>query len=178
MRASLGALEPAIDKKGWERGEAAINTLVGLILKLIQLLGIPVVCYELASFTLKGRGAEEPFYPCLAIALEALVIASVFSLVFGCVLDTLFVCCVRDKAEYKAAFMSDGLAGAFGFDRGGGADKGGGEEGGSDGEGGSCGDGDGGGGMGCGDGDGGGGDGGSAGGGGCGCGDAVCGDES
>ena len=48
-------------------------------------------------------------------------------------LDTLFVCTVRDKAEYKGAFMSDRLYAAYGFDPaeraaagggGGGGDKG------------------------------------------------------
>ena len=40
-----------------------------------------------------------------------------FALVMSCTLDTLFVCCVRDKAEYKGAFMSDRLYAAFGFDK-------------------------------------------------------------
>ena len=38
-------------------------------------------------------------------------------MVFSCVLDTLFVCTVRDKAEYDAAFMSDRLRTAFGYDK-------------------------------------------------------------
>ena len=34
-----------------------------------------------------------------------------------CAPVTLFVCAVRDKVEYKGAFMSDGLYSAFGFDK-------------------------------------------------------------
>ena len=45
------------------------------------------------------------------------MIATSFALVFSCALDTLFVCAVRDKVEYKGAFMSDGLYSAFGFDK-------------------------------------------------------------
>ena len=40
-----------------------------------------------------------------------------FSLVMSCALDTLFVCCIRDKVDYKGAFMSDALFKAFGFDK-------------------------------------------------------------
>jgi len=35
------------------------------------------------------------------------VIAKVFTLVFSCVLDTLFVCCCRDRADYKGEYMPD-----------------------------------------------------------------------
>ena len=123
--------------------QLAINTLVGLILYVVQLVGIPAACYQFGTVALKGKGAAEPFYPALAIAFMALIIANCFAVVFACVLDTLFVCCVRDKAEYKAAFMSDQLYTAFGFDpaeRGGG----GGGEGGGGGDGGGKGDGGGG----------------------------------
>ena len=45
------------------------------------------------------------------------IIASACSTVFACVVDTLFVCCVRDKAEYQCTWMSDRLRLAFDFDR-------------------------------------------------------------
>ena len=41
----------------------------------------------------------------VVVAITSYVIAKVFSLVFACVLDTLFVCCIRDKAEYKGKYM-------------------------------------------------------------------------
>ena len=38
-------------------------------------------------------------------------------MVFSCVLDTLFVCCARDTAEYKGKYMPDRLRTVFGFDK-------------------------------------------------------------
>ena len=38
-------------------------------------------------------------------------------MVFSCVLDSLFVCCARDMAEYKGTWMPDRLRVAFDFDR-------------------------------------------------------------
>ena len=96
--------------------QLAMNTLVRTILSLLQLAGIPLFCAFLINSVLTARGAEEPIYPTAIVLVMAFVIAKVFSLVFACVLDTLFVCCVRDKQDYKAAFMSDQLYTAFGFD--------------------------------------------------------------
>ena len=76
---------------------------------------VPLACYQLSEIALTSRGAFEPFYPSVLVGLIALVIINNFALVFGCVLDTIFVCTVRDKAEYKAAFMSDRLYAAYGF---------------------------------------------------------------
>ena len=53
----------------------------------------------------------------LIVALMAYVIAKIFSLVFACVLDSLFVCCCRDKADYQAKYMPNRLRTAFGFDK-------------------------------------------------------------
>ena len=114
--------------------QLAVNTLVRTVLIVAQLVLIPLACYQLCSIVLAANGHFEPFYPSLVVAALALVITNVFGLVFGCVLDTLFVCCVRDKAEYKAAFMSDRLYVAYGFDPaeraggGGGGEGGGGSE--------------------------------------------------
>ena len=61
-----------------------------------------------------------------AEALESLVALSnrvaeardpAFALVFECVIDTVFVCCVRDKTDYQGAYMSDNLKEAFGFNK-------------------------------------------------------------
>ena len=119
--------------------QLAVNTLVRQILTIVQLVAIPLICYQTCEIALTSRNAFEPFYPSVIVALMALVITNVFALVFGCVLDTLFVCTVRDKNEYKAAFMSDRLYVAYGFDPadrakgdddggGGGDDKGKGDE--------------------------------------------------
>jgi len=95
--------------------QLAMNTLVRTILSLIQMIGIPVLCAFLTNATLTARMSLQPMYPTGCVLLMALVIAKAFAIVFACVLDTLFVCCVRDKADYKAAFMSDALYSAFGF---------------------------------------------------------------
>lgn len=99
-----------------EPAQLALNTLVRLILTLIQLVGIPLVCYEAVNVALTAKKAPEPMYPSVLVAIVAFIIANAFAQIFACVLDTLFVCCVRDKNEYKAAFMSDELFVAFGFD--------------------------------------------------------------
>ena len=113
--------------------QLAMNTLVRTVLSLVQLLGIPLACYQLSNWALNARMADEPFWSCCVVLLTSLLIANAFAQIFGCVLDTLFVCCVRDKNEYKGAFMSDRLFVAFGFDP---ADRAGGGGGGDDGGGG------------------------------------------
>ena len=97
--------------------QLALNTFVRLVLALIQTVGITIFCAWLANAHLTSLGRPEPMYPAAVVALSAYVIASAFALVFSCALDTLFVCSVRDKAEYKGAFMSDGLYAAYGFDK-------------------------------------------------------------
>lgn len=96
--------------------QLALNTLVRTILTLLQLIGIPALCAFLTNATLVERMSAQPMYPTGFVLLTAFVITKCFAIVFSCVLDTLFVCCVRDKADYKAAFMSDALYEAFGFD--------------------------------------------------------------
>ena len=80
------------------------------------MIGIPALCAFLTNATLVERMSAQPMYPTGFVLLTAFVITKCFAIVFSCVLDTLFVCCVRDKADYKAAFMSDALYEAFGFD--------------------------------------------------------------
>jgi hypothetical protein len=53
----------------------------------------------------------------------AYTIARNFAVVFSCVLDTLFVCCCRDKADFQGQFMPDGLRESFGFKKKGKKDK-------------------------------------------------------
>jgi hypothetical protein len=97
--------------------QLALNTIVRLILALLQLIAIPAVCAWACNVTLEGQKRPEPIYASAMVALMAFVITQAFALVMSCTLDTLFVCCVRDKKEYKGAFMSDRLYGAFGFDK-------------------------------------------------------------
>ena len=75
------------------------------------------VCAWLCHQLLSSQGTPEPLYPSAIVALIAFIIVRAFSLVMSCALDTLFVCCVRDKTEYKGAFMSDALYAGFGFDK-------------------------------------------------------------
>ena len=96
--------------------QLAMNTLVRTILSLIQMIGIPALCAFITNASLVAKMHPQPMYPTGCVLVMALVIAKSFAIVFACVLDTLFVCCVRDKADYKAAFMSDALYSAFGFD--------------------------------------------------------------
>jgi hypothetical protein len=97
--------------------QLSLNTMVRNVLALIQLIGIPAVCGWVCHQILKSNGRPEPMYPSALVVLLAYVITASFAIVMSCALDTLFVCCVRDKAEYKAAFMSDRLHRAFGFDK-------------------------------------------------------------
>jgi len=97
--------------------QLAINTFVRVILSWIQLLGLPIACGFLVNLVLTNQGKAEAMWPTIVVALMAYVIAKTFSLVFSCVLDTLFVCCCRDKSEYKGKYMPDRLRGAFGFDK-------------------------------------------------------------
>ena len=50
----------------------------------------------------------------------ALAYARSFASVYECVVDTLFVCAMRDKDEYGGAHMGDSLRDALGLDDGGG----------------------------------------------------------
>ena len=97
--------------------QLAINTFVRVILSWIQLLGLPIGCGFLANLVLGQQGKAETMWPTIVVALMAYVIAKTFSLVFSCVLDTLFVCCCRDKQEYKGKYMPDLLREAFGFNK-------------------------------------------------------------
>ena len=78
---------------------------------------MPIACGWLCNYVLTLQDKPEPIYPTVVVAIAAFIVARTFALVFSCVLDTLFVCCVRDKTEYKGVFMSDRLRLAFGFDK-------------------------------------------------------------
>ena len=97
--------------------QLSINTFVRTILSWIQLLGLPIACGFLCNLVLVNSGKKEPIYPTVLVALMAFVIARVFSVVFSCTLDTIFVCCARDKSEYKGKYMPDRLREAFGFNK-------------------------------------------------------------
>ena len=81
--------------------QLSLNTLVKLLLTLLQLILIPCGCAWLCNFLLIREGATEPLYASVVVLLMAFIITNAFALVMGCSLDTLFVCCVRDKNEYK-----------------------------------------------------------------------------
>ena len=87
------------------------------VLGLIQIIAIPAVCGWLCHEILASQGNPEPIYPAALVLIMAYIITTAFALVMSCALDTLFVCCVRDKTEYKAVFMSEWLHKAFGFDK-------------------------------------------------------------
>ena len=53
--------------------------------------------------------------------------------VFHCALISIFICCVRDKAEYQGKYMSDTLRDAFGFPKKGASEEGSAATGGKDG---------------------------------------------
>jgi len=67
----------------------------------------------------------DPTWPALAALLLAFVVARSFASVYECVVDTLFVCAMRDKDEYGGAHMGDSLRDALGLDDDGGGGKGG-----------------------------------------------------
>ena len=97
--------------------QLSINSLVRIALKWIQLISVPLACAWLGNIVLVAGNKPDPIYATILIALMAIVIASIFATVFGCVLDTLFVCCCRDRADYEGAHMPDALKKAFGFDK-------------------------------------------------------------
>ena len=77
--------------------QLALNTIVRLILSLLQLIAIPGVCAWACNATLERQRKPEPMYASAVVAIMAYIITSAFALVMSCTLDTLFVCCVRDK---------------------------------------------------------------------------------
>jgi len=95
--------------------QLSINSLVRIALKWIQLITVPLGCAWMANIALVANQKPDPIYATTLIALMALVIASIFATVFGCVLDTLFVCCCRDKADYEGKYMPDMLKKVYGF---------------------------------------------------------------
>jgi len=95
--------------------QLSINTFVRTILSWIQLLGLPIACGWLCNFILIQSARAETIWPTVVVGLSSYVIASTFTSVFSCVLDTLFVCCCRDRAEYKGQYMPNRLRTVFGF---------------------------------------------------------------
>ena len=98
--------------------QLSINTFVRTILSWIQLISLPVGCGWLCNVVLSQKeGVKETIAPTVVTAITAYIIAKTFSLVFSCVLDTLFVCCCRDKADYKGKYMPNLLKAGFGFEK-------------------------------------------------------------
>jgi len=97
--------------------QLSINTFVRAILSLIQLLSTPIACGWLCNHVLYKSNKQEPVYASALVFASAYVVATVTTAVFSCVIDTLFVCCARDMAEYKGTWMSPRLRAAFDFDR-------------------------------------------------------------
>ena len=95
--------------------QLSINTFVRTILSWIQLLGLPIACGWVGNLVLVQNSRAETIWPTVVIGLAAYVIASTFTTVFACVLDTLFVCCCRDRADYKGEYMPNRLKEVFGF---------------------------------------------------------------
>lgn len=97
--------------------QLSINAYVRWILTTIQLLSTPIACGWLCNYVLWDSGKQEPVYATALVVISAYVIAGMTTTVFSCVIDTLFVCCARDMAEYKGTWLSDRLRAAFDFDR-------------------------------------------------------------
>jgi len=97
--------------------QLTINAFVRMILNLVQLISVPLVCGWACNYVLWRQDKKEPVYATLIVVIAAFVITKVCAGVFSCVLDTLFVCCTRDMAEYNGQWMSARLRTAFDFDR-------------------------------------------------------------
>jgi len=96
--------------------QLAINTFVRTILSWIQLLGLPATSgWACNAYLVTSKGRPDTVYATLVVVLMAYAIARNFAVVFSCVLDTLFVCCCRDKDDFNAQFMPDSLRTVFGF---------------------------------------------------------------
>jgi len=104
--------------------QLAINSFVRTILSWIQLLGLPFASAWLCNvYLVTNKGRSDTMYASILVAFMAYTIARNFAVVFSCVLDTLFVCCCRDKADFQGQFMPDGLRESFGFKKKGKKDK-------------------------------------------------------
>jgi len=97
--------------------QLAINNLVRTVLAWLQLIALPVGCGWLGNVIIVANNRAQPMYATILIAIAAFIIARAYSVVFGCVLDTLFVCTVRDKNDYAGQYMPANLRKAFGFDK-------------------------------------------------------------
>ena len=97
--------------------QMAINGLVRVILYYVQVLTVPLISAWIGNIALIGNNRPDPMYATVVIGILALIFSSLFATVFGCVLDTLFVCCCRDRADYSGKHMPDRLKEAYGFDK-------------------------------------------------------------
>jgi len=97
--------------------QLSINSYVRWILGILQLLSTPLICGWGCNIILWRQGKQEPVYATGFVVVSSYIIAKACTTVFTCVIDTIFVCCARDMAEYKGAFLSERLRSAFGFDK-------------------------------------------------------------
>ena len=58
-----------------------------------------------------------PLYAALAVLALAYLVSRSFAAVYECTVDTIFVCAMRDHAEYGGIYMSDELRDAFVHDK-------------------------------------------------------------
>ena len=59
----------------------------------------------------------EPIWPAMATLFLAFAVARNFASVYECVVDTIFVCAMRDKEEYGSSHMGEELQRALAIDQ-------------------------------------------------------------
>jgi len=97
--------------------QVALNNTVRSILKWIQFLLIPTASAWVGNAVLIWNGRKDPMVTTIFVVFMALVITSAFATVFSCIIDTLFICCLRDKDAFEARHMPSVLRSAYGFDK-------------------------------------------------------------
>ena len=63
-----------------------------------------------------AAGSHLAIFPAAAAFALAFLVARCFATVYECAIDTVFVCAIKDQADYGGAYMSEGLRDALGMD--------------------------------------------------------------
>jgi hypothetical protein len=84
--------------------QMAVLIFASTLLNLLAFTTIPLFC-ALISFRFLDHAEpplENPLYPTAVVFGCALIVTRGCMAVFQCALTTIFVCCFRDKADYKS----------------------------------------------------------------------------
>jgi hypothetical protein len=104
--------------------QVTVNQIVKKLLGFLMTWSNPCLCAALCFYVLDGDAAYkdagyEAIYPSLFVFLCAYVIAANVATVYGCSIDTILVCSIKDISENPddPKYLSNDLRKAFGFDK-------------------------------------------------------------